>query len=431
VSPLPQAEQNRRSFPQAALKVITLPMFKPEFLKPSALPVGFSLHGLRCGISSRAGKKDLALFYSERPASAAGVFTTNLVKAAPVVLSQKHLRQSDLARAVLINSGCANACTGERGMDDAVWSVREAAQTLGVPTAQILVASTGVIGRHLPRPALEKGIREILGFVKKRKETDVQAAVQSIMTTDTRPKAVSVRFGWQGRTFTVWGCAKGAGMIHPNMATMLSVMLTDIGLPASELRSALSWCAARTFNRVSVDGDTSTNDSLFLLANGAAGEFKTVPSALRAKFRSALNEACLSLSMQIAADGEGATRTAWIFVQGAKTERSAERLAATVATSALVKTALHGADPNWGRILAALGRAGEPFDPSKVEIRIGDAVVCLKGQRAEHSEKEVHRILKKDKVTIHIDLHQGKAGAHYVTCDYSKDYITINADYTT
>jgi glutamate N-acetyltransferase/amino-acid N-acetyltransferase len=248
------------------------------------------------------------------------------------------------------------------------------------------------------------------------------------MTTDTRPKAARATFEWGGKTHVVWGCAKGAGMIHPNMATLLSVVLTDAGLPAGLLKKALTASAKATFNCVSVDGDTSTNDSLFLLANGPV----RTPSAKEFRdFQSALDDVCFSLATQVAADGEGATRVGWIFVEGARTEAAAHQLAATVATSALVKTALHGADPNWGRILAALGRAGVPFDPQRVDVRIGDVLVCRAGGRAPHSEKVVHRLLKKDRVTITVDLHQGKAWSHYVTCDYSKEYIAINADYTT
>ena len=219
-------------------------------------------------------------------------------------------------------------------------------------------------------------------------------------------------------------------MIHPNMATMLSVVLTDAPLSDHSLQQSLNNVVKRTFNCVSVDGDTSTNDSLFLLSNGGGGIRPLSTKGLKS-FRSALEEVCLSLSTQIAADGEGATRVAWIFVQGARTEKDAHQLAATVATSALFKTALHGADPNWGRILAAIGRAGVAFDPNKVDVSIGDVLVCRRGGKASYSEKAVHAILKKDRVTIVIDLHQGKAWSRYATCDYSKEYITINADYTT
>jgi glutamate N-acetyltransferase / amino-acid N-acetyltransferase len=395
------------------------------------LPAGFSAYGLRCGISNKPGKLDLALFYSHGAAAAAGVCTRNVVTAAPVRLSRKHLRASPRTRAVLVNSGCANACTGPRGDADALASVRAAAAGLGVPAAQVLPASTGVIGRFLPREALEKGVREISALARRGAPGSARDAVRAIMTTDTVEKTAAAKFSWDGRTFSLWGCVKGAGMIHPDMATLISVLLTDAGLPAAALRKDLAWAADLTFNRLSVDGDTSTNDSLYLLANGAAGAFSAPPPGLRKNFRSALREVCQSLAGQVAADGEGATRTAWIFVRGARSQAAAKRFAATAATSALVKTALHGADPNWGRVLAALGRAGEPFDPSRVEVRFGDVAVCLRGQKADYDEAAIRRLMQKEKVVIQVDLHQGRAESHYLTCDYSKDYISINADYTT
>jgi glutamate N-acetyltransferase/amino-acid N-acetyltransferase len=399
-------------------------------LSNGSLPKGFRLFGLRCGISSVPGKKDLALFLSDGPAIAAGVFTTNVVKAAPVRYCEKKLAGSPAAKAVVINSGCANACTGPAGARDTAWTARALAERLGLKTSEVLVASTGVIGRPLPRPALERGLKG-LGTLAAGERSSVQDAVRAIMTTDTRPKAARATFAAGGRRFTLWGCAKGAGMIHPHMATMLSVILTDAGLPARELQKSLAGTADRTFNCVSVDGDTSTNDSLFLLANGAAGSIQPGDKKGRAAFRSALEEVCLSLAEQIAADGEGATRVAWITVRGARSEADAKRLAATVATSALFKTALHGADPNWGRILAALGRAGVPFDPDRVDVKIGNVLVCRRGGRADFSEKAVHGILKGKRVAIVVDLRQGTAQSRYLTCDYSKDYIAINADYTT
>jgi glutamate N-acetyltransferase/amino-acid N-acetyltransferase len=401
-------------------------------LENSDLPEGFRLFGLRSGISSKPGKKDLALFWSDRPAHAAGVFTKNLFSAAPVKYCQKKLKSSPQARAIIINSGCANACTGKQGMADTAWTAKELATGLGVKTQDVLVASTGVIGRHLPRPALGKGIKSVVAQLKRNAAPSTEDAVRAIMTTDTRPKAARATFLVGATTYTVWGCAKGAGMIHPNMATMLSVVLTDAPVPAPALQRSLADVVKRTFNCVSVDGDTSTNDSLFLLSNGIGRGGQRALSAKGLKsFRSALEEVCLSLSTQIAADGEGATRVAWIFVQGARTEKDAHRLASTVATSALFKTALHGADPNWGRILAAIGRAGVSFDPDRVDVSIGDVLVCKSGGKAPYSEKKVHAILKKDHVTIVIDLHQGTAWSRYATCDYSKEYITINADYTT
>jgi glutamate N-acetyltransferase/amino-acid N-acetyltransferase len=269
---------------------------------------------------------------------------------------------------------------------------------------------------------------DALAAAVKKNHFSAANAVNAILTTDTRPKVARATFLWEGKTVTLWGCAKGAGMIHPNMATMLSVLLTDVGLPTVDLRSALSWVVNRSFNRLSVDGDTSTNDSVFLLANGS--HTKSIPKQ-RDLFRRALQEVCSSLSAQIAADGEGATRTAWIFVENAVSEKSAARLASTVATSPLVKTALHGADPNWGRVLAALGRAGVPFNPDRVDILFGSVLVCQGGQKANYSESKLHDYLCRKNVVITIDMHQGSSGSHYVTCDFSKDYVSINADYTT
>lgn len=406
-------------------------MLKSPLLQPAALPRGFRLQGVAAGISSRPGKKDLALFFSERPAAAAGVFTRNIVRAAPVLVSQKHLRSSLTARVIVVNSGCANACTGDRGLHDAQWSAAAVAKQLQVPEREVLVASTGVIGHFLPRPALSKGIARVAERLMQEDPESVSNAVEAILTTDTRPKAASAHFDWQGRRFTLWGCAKGAGMIHPNMATMLAFLLTDMGLPGPALRADLSWAVERTFNRISIDGDTSTNDSVFFLANGAAGAFARPPRDLREVFRNALYELCRSLSEQIVADGEGATRTACVMVEGARTEKDAARLAATVATSPLVKTALHGADPNWGRVMAALGRAGVRFNPGKVEVRFGDVLVCRNGKRATYAEKDVHAALKGSEVRLTVNLHAGRARSHYLTCDYSKEYISINADYTT
>jgi glutamate N-acetyltransferase / amino-acid N-acetyltransferase len=396
-------------------------------LAPSALPTGYTLAGLRCGISNKPGKKDIALFYSSRPAVGAAVFTKNLVKAAPVLVSRRHVLSSKTFRGVLINSGCANACTGPRGLKASRESLKWLSAGLGVRKEQLLVASTGVIGRQLPLPPLRAGVRRLAAAVRRGGPGSPKDAVEAIMTTDIRPKAARFAFPWQGRTVTVWGCAKGAGMIHPDMVTMLFVVLTDAGLPRAALREALAWAADRSFNRLSVDGDTSTNDTVFLLDNGAPDD----SPALRKTFRSALQQVCLSLARQIAADGEGARRVAWIFVEGARTEAEAKKLAAVVATSPLVKTALHGADPNWGRVVAALGRGGVPFDPDRVEVRFGDMVVFRRGQPTDFSAKAAHKLLDKDEVTVRVDLGRGKAWSNYVTCDFSKEYVSINADYTT
>ncbi|HOW28364.1 MAG TPA: bifunctional glutamate N-acetyltransferase/amino-acid acetyltransferase ArgJ [Elusimicrobiota bacterium] len=398
---------------------------------PSHLPAGFRAYGVSCGISSIRGKKDLALFYSDKPATAAGLFTTNQVKAAPVLVSSEHVR-SGRARAVVINSGCANACTGRRGLSDARWTVRYASSRLGLPLKSVLVSSTGIIGEYLPRPPLKRGLDELIRKVDRGATPSPADAVRAIMTTDTRPKTscATVKIGRSvGR---LWGCAKGAGMIHPNMATMLSVILTDILLPAPAIRAALRQAVRSSFNRVSVDGDTSTNDSIFLLANGAADGFDKVPGPLLARrFQEALDQVCLSLSRQIAADGEGATRTVIVRVRGARTEDQARRIGAVISTSPLFKTAMHGSDPNWGRIMAALGRSGVPFRPSKVDISFGNLKVCRSGQKAAFSEKRAHGILSRPHVVVTVHLHQGSRVVEYATCDFSRDYIDINADYHT
>jgi glutamate N-acetyltransferase/amino-acid N-acetyltransferase len=340
------------------------------------------------------------------------------------------LKKGKVFRGVLINSGCANACTGRRGLEDAEWSLARLAEGLKAAPRELLAASTGVIGRFLPRENLGGGIDDIIKAVQ-ASAVSAEFAVRAIMTTDTRPKVAAERFDFGGASYTIWGCAKGAGMIHPNMATMLSVVLTDAGLPQKALRAALRKAADRSFNRVTVDGDTSTNDSLFLLANGAVKDFAAPPKKFVELFQAALDRACLSLAVQIAADGEGATRTAWIFVEGARTEAAAAKLAATVATSPLFKTALHGADPNWGRVLAAMGRAGVPFDPDKTEVRFGDVVVYDQGTKTAYDEVALHELLKKDRVVVRADLRAGKASSFAVTCDFSKEYVSINADYTT
>jgi glutamate N-acetyltransferase/amino-acid N-acetyltransferase len=301
---------------------------------------------------------------------------------------------------------------------------------MDVPADRLLMASTGVIGRFLPMEKVASGVKLLTEAVEANRSSADDAA-RAIMTTDTRPKAASVRFEFKGSTFTVWGCAKGAGMIHPNMATMLSVILTDAGLPSAVLQASLRKVVDRSYNRVTVDGDTSTNDSLFLLANGAVADFPKPPPAFVKAFEAALEEVCLSLAVQIAADGEGATRTAWIFVEGAKTDAAASRLAATVATSPLFKTALHGADPNWGRVLAAMGRAGVPFDPDKTEVRFGDIPVYDRGMKLDYDEKALHELLKKERIVVRANLRGGKAWSFGVTCDFSKEYVSINADYTT
>jgi glutamate N-acetyltransferase/amino-acid N-acetyltransferase len=389
-------------------------------------PRGFLAGVTYCGLKKRADA-DLALIYSERPAVAAAVFTQNLVQAAPVVLSRAHLRHKT-HRAIIVNAGCANACTGDAGMADARRSAQFVAAKLGCAESEVLVASTGVIGVRLEMKKLMAGIDAAVTQLSR--EAGARVA-EAIMTTDTRPKRALKRVKLAGKTVVIAGVAKGAGMIHPKMATMLAFLTTDAAISKAALQSALKQAAKLTFNRMSVDGDTSTNDTLAILANGAAG------NALIAKasgadfdaFSKALTDVCRDLAIQIAHDGEGARKLITIRVKGAPSERDAEKIAATIATSPLVKTAVAGADANWGRLMMAAGRSGARFDPGKVEIRIGRLVMARNGGGVKFSEERALEILKRAEVTLTIDLHQGEAEVTEWTCDLTEGYIHINADY--
>lgn len=399
-------------------------------------PKGFILNGLRCGIKPSSKKEDIAIFYSALPASAAGVFTANLVKAAPVLVGMKQLKASrGSACAIIANSGCANACTGERGISDAEFSCAMTAELLGCKKQEVLVASTGVIGQFLPMPEVTRGITALSSRVLQGK-TDEKAAVRAIMTTDTKPKTAQASFNIGGKKITVWGTVKGSGMIHPEVrtasvlhATMLGFILTDAAISPKLLEKVLFQSCDKSFNCVSVDGDTSTNDTVYALANGAAGAVAISGGTALLAFTKAMDAVCLSLAKQIAADGEGATRLVEILVKGAKNIQSARKIGATIATSPLVKTAIFGNDANWGRILAAAGRAGISFNPLKTDICIGGLPVFVKGAPVKFSEAKAKHILKKKEVKIMIDLHGGAGFASYYTCDLSFDYIKINASY--
>ena len=388
-------------------------------------PRGFLVATVRCGLKKNGD--DLAVIYSERPAVAAAVFTRNLVQAAPVQLSREHLR-SRTHRAILVNSGGANACTGEEGLEDARRCTRRLARLLGCLEREILVASTGVIGVRLNMKKLDLGIEQA---ARRLDRSSLERVAEAIMTTDTRPKHVVSRVTIGGKTVKIAGVAKGSGMIHPDMATLLSFVTTDAALSKPALRSALRQAVARSFNRVSVDGDTSTNDTLAVIANGAAEnpEITRSEGDEFARFTKALTSVAERLAIEVAKDGEGARKLITIVVRGAPTPRDAERIANTIATSPLVKTAIAGADANWGRILAAAGRSGARFDPGRVEIRIGDLAVARQGRGLKFSEERASDILSRDSVKILVDLHQGTAETTEWTCDLTEDYIRINADY--
>jgi len=397
----------------------------------SALPKGFRFAATACGLK-KTGALDLALISSDVPASAAAVFTQNLVVAAPVVLSKKNLHESKgRMRAVVVNAGNANCATGALGDSVAQRTNEEAARRMLLMPAELFVCSTGVIGVQLP---VEKILRALPSLARNRRASARSFAELSlaICTTDTRPKTASATFKMSGKRIHLVGCAKGAGMIHPNMATTLAFVVTDAAISPALLQRLLRDVVSRTFNSISVDGDTSTNDTLLVLANGAAGA-PSISSGSKAhrQFSAALEDVCGSLARQIVADGEGAQRVIEIEVRGAKTEPAARKIAETIATSPLVKTAFAGADPNWGRIFAAAGRAGVKFDPSLVEISMAGIKVLRKGQPLEFNERAASNRLLAEHVPIMVHLHAGKSRARYWTCDFTAEYVRVNASYRT
>ncbi len=397
----------------------------------AALPRGFRFAATACGLK-KTGALDLALLSSDVPASAAAVFTQNLVVAAPVVVSRSHLKASKgRMRAVIVNAGNANCATGTVGYAASVKTVEEAARHLRCRPDEVAVCSTGVIGVPLP---VEKILRALAGITRNRRASARSFAEFSlaICTTDTRPKTAAASFKMAGRRIHLVGCSKGAGMIHPNMATTLAFVATDANISPSLLQKTLRDVITRTFNAISIDGDTSTNDTLLVLANGAAGApaIKSGSAAHRA-FSRALEEVCHSLALQIVADGEGAQRVIEIEVRGAKSETAARRIGQTIATSPLVKTAFAGGDPNWGRVFAAAGRAGVKFDPNRVDIHMAGIPVLRRGQPLEFNERAASNRLLEKNVHVVLNLHAGRASARYWTCDFTAEYIRINASYRT
>jgi glutamate N-acetyltransferase/amino-acid N-acetyltransferase len=397
----------------------------------SALPREFRFAATACGLK-KTGALDLALISSDVPASAAAVFTQNLVVAAPVTRSKKNLVESKgRMRAVVVNAGNANCATGAQGEIVAQRTNEEAARRMLLAPQEVFVCSTGVIGVQLP---IEKILRALPSLARNRRPSARSFAELSlaICTTDTRPKTASASFKMSGKRIHVVGCAKGAGMIHPNMATTLAFVMTDGAISPSLLQRTLRDVASRTFNSISVDGDTSTNDTLLVLANGAA-DAPAIASGSKAhrQFAAALEEVCGSLAHQIVADGEGAQRVIEIEVRGARSESAARKIAETIATSPLVKTAFAGGDPNWGRIFAAAGRAGVKFDPALVEITMAGITVLRKGQPVAFNERAASNRLLAEHVPIVVDLHAGKSCARYWTCDFTAEYVRVNASYRT
>lgn len=393
------------------------------------LPLRFRAAGVHCGIKGNPNKEDLSLIVSELPCTAAGVYTQNKVFAAPVELDRDRT-PTDHARAVVINSGNANACTGERGLIDAEQMARLTAGVIGALQEEVLVLSTGVIGRFLPMEKIEAGIHRTWQNVGTSEQHLVSAA-RGMLTTDTRHKlaARTVRLG--DKTYQLLGMAKGAAMIGPNMATMLAVILTDAALLPADAQTGLTTAVDRSFNCISVDGHMSTNDTVLLLANGAAGGSALQGDDL-AQFQEALNDLCAELARMIPEDGEGATHVVTIDIERAATREIAHRVAKTIAESVLVKCAIHGADPNWGRIVSAVGYAGVPFNPHRLSLRVNNFLLYEAGSPVAFDAAEVSKSMREHRDTsIVVDLDEGTASARFWTTDLTAEYVRLNADYTT
>jgi glutamate N-acetyltransferase/amino-acid N-acetyltransferase len=391
-------------------------------------PRGFTSSALHCGIKAKTGALDLAVIAADRPASAAGIFTTNLAQAAPVLVSRAHLvRSGGIARAVVVNSGCANACTGDQGMADAQQMATEVAAALGCAPEQVLVASTGVIGVNLKMQAVVTGIRA--GALALARDKGDEAA-RAIMTTDPFPKESAVIVTTAAGSFVVGGTAKGSGMIEPMMATMLGFLTTDAAVPPGLLARALRESAADTFNAITVDGECSTNDSLFAMASGASGvtiDETTYPALLEG-----LLAVSRELAIGIVRGGEGATKLISVNVHDARTRDDARRVARTIANSPLVKTAVHGADPNWGRIVAAAGRSGVTFDVSQATVHVGGTLLFEHGLPHDDAAPRAAEHMKQRDVQI--DVRLGTGGGQQATiwtCDLSAEYVRINGEYRT
>ncbi|NLX77608.1 MAG: bifunctional glutamate N-acetyltransferase/amino-acid acetyltransferase ArgJ [Clostridiaceae bacterium] len=391
------------------------------------LPTGFQTAGVACGIK-KDNKKDLALIISDPLSDAAGVFTRNLVKGHSLKWTMKKYKSNKI-KAIVINSGNANACVGPKGDEDAEKIAEITAKLAGCNKDQVLLGSTGVIGFPLPVEKIESGLKEACSRLSSDNSED---AVRAIMTTDTFPKEVSVDINLSGKKATLYGMAKGSGMIHPNMATMIGVFLTDAFISQEMLQKALERAVNKSFNRISVDGDTSVCDMVIVLANGnAANEKITRENDDFETFAEALEKVSVTLSKMLARDGEGATKLIEIHVKNALDNETAHKITNSIAKSPLVKTAVFGHDANWGRILTAAGYSGAEFDPDLIDIFIGDLQVCKNGVGLSFDENKALEILKKDEVKITVDLKMGSSEDIMWTCDFSFDYVKINSAYRT
>jgi glutamate N-acetyltransferase/amino-acid N-acetyltransferase len=387
---------------------------------------GFLTGGVVCGLKTNKDK-DLGLIYAEASANVAGVFTRNLVQAAPVQLDRQRIA-AGVCRALIVNSGNANCCTGDHGMQAAIRMAKSAADGLGLSEDEVLVSSTGVIGEPLPVEKIETAVPGLIDTLQGEGVLDLAKA---IMTTDTVPKVISRRGELDGKPFTVTGVAKGSGMIRPDMATMLCFVMTDVQATPSALKQMLVASVNRSLNRITVDGDTSTNDTALLMASGVSGVRIENPKQ-QGGFQAVLDDVLIALAKWLIKDGEGATKLVEIIVKGAASDAEAHRIADTVANSNLTKTALFGEDANWGRILAAAGRAGVPIEPQKIDILFGSVLMIQNGLGCgPAAEAEATKILKQPEYDITLDLKMGSGSATVFTCDFSIDYVKINADYRT
>lgn len=387
-------------------------------------PKGFKSAGIHCGI--KKSKKDLALIYSELPATAAGVFTTNKVLAAPVLVCKEFLNSSNSFHAIIVNSGNANACTGKLGLENAYKMADETAQRLKIKSNQVFVSSTGVIGEQLPMDKIIKGINHIVESIEDGNDL---ATAQAIMTTDTFPKLFNKTFLIDGKEVSIGGIAKGSGMIHPNMATMLAFITTDAKIDKETLQKLLKKVTDLTFNKIVVDGDTSTNDMVLMLANGASNVEIIEETENYKIFEKNLYELLKKLSIDIVKDGEGATKLVEINVEGALSDADADKAARQVALSPLVKTAIHGEDANWGRIIAAVGYSGIEFNPDLFELEINEVPILKQNYEVTLPNELANQTLKSSEVKIRINLNAGNGKATIWTCDFSEEYVKINGSY--
>jgi glutamate N-acetyltransferase / amino-acid N-acetyltransferase len=393
------------------------------------VPRGFSFAALAAGIKV-SGRPDLALAEAANGATAAALFTTNRVAAAPIVVGRSSLSRSrGRVRALIVNSGNANCATGPSGITGCELVCRDAAKILGASPSEVFPSSTGIIGVRFPAEKIQAKLPELIA-ARSSTIDSAEAFAHAIMTTDLRPKIAARRLIVSAKEVTILAIAKGAGMIHPQLATMLVYLFTDLAAPAPELKKLLRGACDESLNCMSIDGDTSTNDTVLLLASGASGA-RLKDSASRKKFAAALNNVCQSLAEQITSDGEGVKHVIRLHIRQARSREEAMTIARTIAHSPLVKTAWAGADPNWGRILAAIGRSGVPVDPSRIQISIANQKVCRNGAAAAFDEREAHQALSEQVCDIDVDLGRGKNSVRFLTTDLTAEYVRINADYST